>query len=75
MANCKATRVETVYDLSLNEAEAMVLLELTAHVGGQPEGPRGKIDAIGAALKKAGVPRKSLRTDPGLSAVYFADGQ
>lgn len=75
MATCKATRVETTYDLHLSEDEAMILLDVCGHIGGQPEGPRGKINAIASALQKANVPRKYFQKDSGLSSIYFADKQ
>ena len=41
--------------LRLSEEEAGTLKQLLSQIGGDPEGPRGKVDIINQALRLAGV--------------------
>lgn len=75
-----ATRVKTTetkvvevdaIQLTLTESEAATLRQVLGNVGGEPSGPRGIIDGIFKALKKAGVDVANHNVQYGASSLYF----
>jgi len=58
--------------LVLNQREAEALLALLYHVGGDPNGPRGDSEAVGTALREAGVARRRELIPEG-SSIYMKD--
>lgn len=75
----KATTAGITLELTLEEART--LLYITNQVGGPPEGRRGHMDAIGSALRSAGVSAPSSLDDElledfklirGLTVITFA---
>ena len=71
MAKCRIAS-QRVITLDLNEAEAIVLLDVTRSIAGQTTGPRGQMDNVSAALQSAGVPCIHQPTRDGCDVIDFA---
>jgi hypothetical protein len=54
VTDVQRSEIESV-TLELSAKEARVLMAIFRHVGGPPEGPRGKMDNVQNALQRAGL--------------------
>lgn len=87
MAKAKAAQIDIVTTttvpgvrLDLTKAEAQVLYDILARVGGASSGRRGLSDNVMSALLGTGEVRPYSSDDPALfaprhSSLYFAEGQ
>ena len=71
MAKATVTRTEAVVTLTMSEAEAIVLLNLTMRVAGPFTGPRGLCGNISAALQEARVPIEAQHAATGRGSVEY----
>ena len=49
--------------LRMTELEAGTLRQILSRIGGDPTGPRGTLDNIGAAIVQAGVEKTGFKTE------------
>lgn len=59
--------------LIMSEEEASHLLEVTYHISGEPDGPRGSLDMIHDGLINAGVARSHDPNSPNVSGYITLD--
>lgn len=69
MASATISNKQYTVNLTLNEHEVEVLLKITEHVGGNPNGPRGAVDRIRNALRGLGVDASDTLEADG--SIYF----
>lgn len=60
-------------ELNLTPEEASVLLFVLNSVGGDPRGPRGKMQNIVVALEAAGVKESNIRTREATRSLYIEE--
>lgn len=65
------TELVPVFVLTLSAEEAGVLRSVCGKIGGDSNGPRGKMDAIANALIDADAPYAALKTDQTYQALYI----
>jgi len=75
MAVAKVTRTSAIIELTMDEEEASVLMDIMNRIGGDPEkSRRGSANRIRMALNKAGI-KGTDRNDIqfGFHAIYFVE--